>query len=65
MSAVRLELIEQPKMVAPPSTLKQRLLTVKRVLTQDEINEKLQKAEAKRQELTQKKQPASERAAEI
>jgi len=61
-SAVKIEIeLEQPKIEAPPAAIASRLIVVRPAPTLEEINEKLEKATAKRQETMQLRCPAENR----
>ena len=55
--------IQEKKSEELPSQLKNRLFISKKTLTREEIEEKLQKANAKRQELLQVRVPAKDKIA--
>jgi len=58
---VKIEILEQPKAEAPPAAIASRLIAQKPSLTLEEIAMKLERAEAKRLEMTQQRCPAEGR----
>lgn len=61
-AAVKIEIqLGEPKVEAPPAAVQSRLVAQRPALTLEEISQKLEKASAKRQELTQQRCPAENR----